>query len=426
MSELRHWYDRAAVSDRITQPPFAELADRGRRRARRTRTVRLAGVAVVAALAAAPLLTLPGEHEPGPAGALPPPAERTWDRHEIIVSFFDLDYGIAQYNDDACVDEWLSVTQDGGTTWSELRELPVTPYRYSGEDIGPEPVCVRPAVIPIASDTLVIPAPVPPSEPADQPSLISHDAGLTWQEYQPEVRMADSVPDGVSPSWPCDEQQCKEAGLGWHDPQTGDWMDLRNNPPGAEYDGLTVARDGSIWVSGPGADGDFHLAVSLDRGRSWLDRSPDEDIDWFPYAMLTVYDGDTAYLYPAYTAETDPFDLYRTTDGGETWQQMPAAQRFEGVVWAWTTPEGGLVVEEVTRDQYLSTDGGETFAPTELPVRWVSESPGGGLEGSPRDRSAADPVDLYLSEDGLTWRPVEVPYYPGPDEAPAATPSPGR
>jgi hypothetical protein len=74
--------------------------------ARRRRRVRLAGAAVFAALVAAPLLTLPGGNQPGPAGALPPPAERRWESHEIIVSFFDLDHGVAQYQDDACVDLW--------------------------------------------------------------------------------------------------------------------------------------------------------------------------------------------------------------------------------------------------------------------------------------------------------------------------------
>lgn len=394
--------------------------------ARRRRRVQLAGAAVFAALVAAPLLTLPGGNEPGPPGASSPAPERTWDWHEIIVSFFDLDHGVAQYEGDACGEGWFSVTQDGGTTWSELHEHPLTPYRVSGEDTGDEPACNWPAVIPIAPDTLVIPAPVEPSQPADQPSYISHDAGRTWQEYQPQVRTAESVPEGAIPRWPCDEEECMEAGLGWYDSRTGDWMDLRNNPPGVAYDGLTVARDGSIWVYGPGADGDLNLAVSLDRGRSWLDRSPDGDVDWLPYTLLTVYDGDTAYLYPSYTAETDPFDLYRTTDGGETWHQMPAAQQFEGVVWVWTTRERGLVVEDVTHDQYLSTDGGETFARSELPVQGVLELPGGGFRGWPRDRSAADPDDLYLSEDGLTWQPVQVPHYPGPDEAAAATQSPGR
>src|SRR5690606_4301930 len=199
-----------------------------RRRAHRVRAARAAMVTGFAALAVAPLLIAPGENPPGTPAAPPPTPE--WEWYEIQVSFLDPDHGVASYAGDACGEGWFSVTRDGGETWTELRELPdVDPGGGTGSAAG----CVQPVVILIAPDTLLIPGPPPPSVLPERPSFISHDAGRTWREYQPRVRTADSVPDGVVPSWPCDEEVCKEAGLGWHDPLTGDWMVLRNNPPPA-------------------------------------------------------------------------------------------------------------------------------------------------------------------------------------------------
>jgi photosystem II stability/assembly factor-like uncharacterized protein len=408
MSEVHHHYDRTAVSDRITAPPFAELVDRGRRRARRTWTVRLAGVSALAALAAVPLLALPGGSGPNTP---PPTAQRAWDAHDIIVEFHDTRSGVAQYPGESCGEGWLSVTEDGGKTWSELREHPKIPDLRTHPDT--EPACALPAAILVAPDTLVIAAAAQPPDPAGEPAFISHDAGVTWRQYQPRVRSAASVPDGIVPWWPCDEQPCKQAGLGWYDPRTGDWMVLKNQPPGVAYVGMAVAFDGSMWVYGSGASGDgtFQLAVSRDRGRSWLDRTPAGDIGWLAHAGVTAYDGNTAYLWPMKgTTEPDPFDLYRTTDGGETWLPVPAARELDDIVFVWANREGGLGVADLTHHQCLSTDGGRTFAPVELPV-WGPFQITGGLQGWPIDVAAANPVDLYLSDDGLTWRPVQVPFY---------------
>lgn len=201
--------------------------------------------------------------------------------------------------------------------------------------------------------------------------------------------------------------------MGWYDPQTGDWMVLKNQPPGVGYVGMAVGFDGSMWVYGSGAtgDGDFQLAVSRDRGRSWLDRTPAEDTGWLAHAGLTAFDGDTAYLCPMKaTTEPDSFSLLRTTDGGETWRPAPAARGFTDIVFVWTDRRGGLGVADLTHHQHLSTDGGNTFVSVELPV-WGPFGITGGMQGWPIDYAAADPVDVYLSEDGLTWQPVQIPYY---------------
>jgi hypothetical protein len=412
MSELHHRYDRTAVTDRITQPPFADLTARSRRRVHRARTARLAAVAMLAALVAAPLLALRGGSQPDTAG--PPGSARGWAFHDVIVNFLDLRHGVAQYLGEACGEGWVAVTEDSGTTWSELRALPKVPDRYTDPGTDGAAVCIRPGVFPIASDTLVMQALVGP-DPADRTTFISHDAGRTWREYQPRVRSADSVPDGMVPWWSCDEVPCHDAGLGWYDAATGDWMVLRNQPPRDGYVAMTVAFDGSMWVYGSGrdGDGDFRLAVSRDRGRSWQDRTPAADIDWLATSGLVAHDGDTAYLYPMDSPKTNPFEVYRTIDGGETWQRVSPAHPLEEIVFVWVNRDGGLGVADRDRNQYLSADGGRTFARTELPA-WGPSGITGGLQGWPIDYAAADPVDLYLSEDGLTWRPVQIPYYQRP------------
>ncbi|GIF78224.1 hypothetical protein [Asanoa siamensis] len=456
MSEVQRLYDRTAVSDLITAPPFAELESRGRRRADRTRRARLAGVAALALLIPGLLLAMPGgdaRNTPitAPAASLP-----AWSAFDIIVQFHDTRYGVAQYPAETCGDGWFSVTRDGGRTWSDLRPHPTVPDLAT----GPDGSCARAAAVVAGPDTLVLatalPRPAAAAEPtvpdapggpvrpdaaaeqarpdaaaeqarpdaaaeptlpdaAGQQALISHDGGQTWREYRPRVRTADAVPDGIVPRWPCDERPCKETGLGWYDPTTGDWMVLEHQPPGVHYSGVAVGFDGSIWVNGAGPDGagDFQLAVSRDRGRTWLDRTPADDLDWFDRAGFTAYDGDTAYLFPMGHPPTDAFALLRTTDGGRTWLPAPAAGQFRDIVAVWVDRQGGLGVADLTRRQHLSSDGGATFAPVTLPV-WTAWAVTGGLEGSPSDVTAAEPADFYLSEDGLTWRPVAVPYYHRP------------
>ncbi|GIF69379.1 hypothetical protein Ais01nite_74140 [Asanoa ishikariensis] len=416
MSEVHHRYDRTAVSGQITQPPFTELVDRSRRRAHHIRNTRLAIVAAFLVLTPGVLLALPGGNAPNSPVALPTTSPPAWNAFEITVEFFDIRYGVAQYPGQSCGGGWISVTQDGGKTWSKLRALPRIPDPSNQPEDGSDgdAGCVRTAVVLAAPDTLVIPVTYPQSGPDGGSAFISHDSGQSWQMYQPRVRAAVSVPDGIVPQWRCDERPCKEEGLGWYDPGAGDWMVLRNQPPWVELVGVSVAFDGSMWVLGSGRDGsgEFQLAVSRDRGRSWVDRTPTVDIDWLAHAgLVTAYDGNTAYLFPmSDTAKSDPFSLYRTTDGGKTWHPQMAAQQFKDVVFVWANRQGGLSVADLKRNQYLTTDGGNSFAPTTMPV-WGASPITGGLQGWPIDVAAADPVDLYLSEDGLSWQPVEIPYY---------------
>jgi BNR/Asp-box repeat len=453
MPEFRDRYDAAAVSGQISQPPFAELAHRGRRRAHRTRTVRVAGVAVVAVLAAAPLLTLPSQTGPSTPAASSPPRNEDVHRH---LEFLDLEYGLVNYFDPETCREWVVVTDDGGATWTEPREVPMFPGE---ETVEAQLHCLIMNVVPIATNTIVRHFDYELAYWAagvDVPTTgyISYDNGQTWQEYEPQVRTADSVPDGVFPDPYCEEEYptdqdypeigpgqdygdvapegCGALQVGWLDPQTGDQMVLRTNPPGVESP-VVVGYDGSIWAGGydgqvGGAPvGDYHLSVSRDRGRTWQDATPvqGEDVDEpltadrrFGFAAA---DGDTAYLFSTSWTGEGANHLYRTTDGGETWQPLPAGEQFEHLNFGWITRDGALVLEDVLDDGppamttglYLSRDEGNTFEQVEFPATPEQQVSGGfyGYGFDPETETAT----RALSADGLTWQALDVPAFRLPD-----------
>jgi BNR/Asp-box repeat protein len=435
MPEFHDQYDTAAVSDRISQPPFAELVHRGRRRAHRTRTIRLAGVAVVAALAATPLLTLPSQDGPGTPAASPPGLEPgLW-----FVTFLDVDHGIATNWDQPTCTFSLFVTDDGGSTWSEPRALPGFPGR---ERIEAERYCLIPDVTQVAPDTLVVPVDsrieheyVSMSMDPPASSYVSRDAGRTWQEYELETRTADTVPDGVIPSTHCEtrfqpgEYEPPEGGwctgapqLSWYDSQTGHLMVLRNNPQVELLYTPEIGVDGSIWVGGHDAGGHPHISVSEDRGRTWRDVSPppaqDVDAGAAISAAVSAWDSDTAYFHPMTEigGSTTPSEFYRTTDGGETWQPLPAAQQFEDIAGVGVARDGTLVVSDLRDPEsdtdgvvYRSGDGGETFELVD-PLGLLPMQVSGGYYGDTYDFTEQH-VIRAVSEDGLTWREFDLPEF---------------
>lgn len=430
MSELRDLYDDGAVSNRIIQPPFAELATRGRRRAYRTRTVRLAGVAMLAPLVAAPLLTVQGDG----AGTDPRDFPNVQFPDEFYgsggrsysVEFYDASHGFATYRgdlEDGCGTTWLSATRDGGASWSELRAMPrlsppQLPDGYAGDDLA----CFHPWVIPASAETLIVLVGADTRAGYEwvRPytiALISHDAGRSWQEYEPQVETVDTVPDGQVPGQHCEDNLCEEMRLGWYDPETGDRMVLRNNPPDLiGRSGPVLAADGSISVTGVDNDGYYQVWVSEDRGRSWQDRSPDrvgdpsdpgDPADPDRGTEFATGDGETGYLWTWGPGADDA--LHRTDDGGETWHRLPAGHPFTAPSSMRVAPDGTLAVaESESGTQYVSSDRGETFQATDQPL-WEVRPLAEGWYGFLADDSAENPTNDWLSEDGLTWQPVRIP-----------------
>lgn len=444
MSELRDSFDGTTVSARVSQPPFAELASRGRRRSHRARAVRLAGVAVIAALAVIPLLTLPeggGARTPAfPFPSASPPGEGRMGTSVSSLSFLDLDHGVVNFaigelSDPQRCARLLSVTGDGGATWSEFREvpnLPDAPDEAGGCDLDE---VIQPAagtlIIPIGADLVAAFRQAGEDPPAT--SFISHDAGQTWQVYEPRVRTAEAVPDGVVPMVDCvagsggaGVDECRQR-VYWYDPHTGDQMVAEHTPPAlademTRHGEVTVAADGSIWVTGLEPDGTLHVSVSRDQGRSWLDRSPGQaGPDDYPNYDTATYDGDTGYFYWTRQQPDDPpgpTHLLRTTDGGETWQPLAGGTPFPGRLQGlWATRDGLIVVDEAGTTHLLD-DGGDTFEDVDLglPVAGVRPIRGGFHGGHLTDYRSAPGLDGALSPDGLVWRGYRVPQPPLPTQ----------
>lgn len=417
MPELRDRYDHGAVSNWIIQPPLADLQDRARRRTRRHRATGAGAVAVLAGLVAVPLLTLPGGGWNAPGDPTSVPA---WERDALSMAFYDLRHGVATYlSSDGC-GLHLSATRDGGVTWSEPRALPdeaVAEERSSDGSVS-SVSCGWWPVVPIAAETLVMPltTETPSVDEWVEPlpsALISRDAGQTWQEYQLRLQTAEAVPDGVIPEPHCRENQCPETQLGWYDPQTGQPTVLRDNPPTATTgDASTVASvaaDGTIWVAGKDAEDGYRVSVSRDRGHTWETGSlgrvdgaePDDDI------VLAAADGETAYLASRPLDEPGASSvLYRITDDGQTWHRL-GERPFDVVAALWMAPDGTLALLDNGWRTHLSTDQGETFQDAGPTVQEVEQITGGFFGWAADD--SVDPVDGYLSEDGLQWRPVRAP-----------------
>ena len=394
MSDPREHIDRQAVLTAIVQPPFQELRERALERRRRRTT--LMGLAVVLAMVGFGVPVLTGQtaqlSEADKGSVMDVPS--AWH-------FKDIRHGVMLYAEsiqDRC-QAVVRVTDDSGRSWSGPRPAPCR----LDEQGKPSQF-----VLMLDADTILTFTP-------DGPPHISHDAGRTWRPHTVETLTVDRIPVWTDVMYGCvDSTVCRDPNqLRWYEPASGNRLRLRTLPDLEQVLGTPMwGRDGSLWIPGRTPDGKYAVAVSRDQGRTWQTRpiglqvNPQDDAT--PGLMVATRDGRTAYAF-----RDDPtLDnvLFRTVDGGETWQRITTeAMPYSPYNWmsGYVAKDGTLVLEtsgHASRWQ-VSQDGGRTVTPlSDVPpdslVRVLSD--GYVRSGMPED-------GIHLSEDGLHWREVELP-----------------
>jgi photosystem II stability/assembly factor-like uncharacterized protein len=329
----------------------------------------------------------------------------------------DLDHLYLRYTDcqhpgvDCAV--MLAASDDGGISWAESA-LPVEHNSLV-------------TLTALAPRTLL--ASVQDGTAARQYWQASTDGGTTWREVS--VREVDAIPAG----WlPVDSPlSLNRVGVLAADPATGDLVSL------AEPRQLAMARlvsglppAAGLWVSGflgtatapittpHGIEQSVtgtgsSVEVSHDGGRTWLRRSFPDNLDdgvAFGGASMATSDGRTAY---AVGLAGGALLVYRTIDGGDTWQRTPArvAVSRPTEVYASVRADGTLFVQLGTQaadhpTMYRSTDGGLTLRPVPVgPGAAAVPVPGGYAQPGWPNSSGA-----WLSPNGTTWSYVAPPDLP--------------
>jgi hypothetical protein len=190
------------------------------------------------------------------------------------------------------------------------------------------------------------------------------------------------------------------------DAKSGQLRTVPNQPPIRELDVGSTTPGGTQWVTGTDpATGALSVSVSRNAGRDWTTAGLGVMVGG-NVPTLATYQGSIAYLLTR-TVDRD-FALFRTTDGGLSWQQLPAALpwpagtdpgvgyglvvRPDGSLLAWLATSPALVYAQ-------STDAGHSFVNVAGPGGPVIAVPDGyaSLSNPPR-----------LSSDGSNWADATV------------------
>jgi len=396
MFDPRELIDRQAVLTAIAQPPFEELRERARERHRRRTT--LMGLALVLAVTGfgVPMLTGPAGQSPDIEGRiLAPPS--AWH-------FKDTRHGVVLYAEPTSSGEngcraTVRVTADSGRSWSGQQPAPCR-LDQQGKPTQ--------AVLMLDADTILTFTP-------DGPPQISYDAGRTWRRHTMETVTTDRIPVWTDVMYGCiDSAVCRDPDqLRWYDPATGNRFLLRTLPALDRVLGTPIwGQDGSLWVPGRTPNGQYAVAISPDQGRTWQTRpiglkvDPHDDVA--SGLAVATHDGRTGYtIRDDLTLDNV---LFRTVDGGQTWQRVTTeAKSYSPYNWTsgYVAADGTLVLEtsgHASRWQ-ASRDGGRTVTP-------LSDFPPDSLVLVLSDgyvRSGMPEDGIHLSEDGLHWRKVKLP-----------------
>ncbi|HEU5475129.1 MAG TPA: hypothetical protein VFV67_31170 [Actinophytocola sp.] len=342
----------------VPVPPVGKIIERSRQRAGRLRMQVGAAAAALVVFAVIPALRTPPPPDPGPADAeVISGLEPTRLEPEVYsVEFADRLRGYALRA--VCPGEPFHCVHDLMVTEDALR--------WTARGLPPHPGPEAAWVLHVLGPRRVV-------VETRETRWHSDNAGVSWRKVPTEpVRTVPAIPPDAVLSTRCAvaTRPCVEPdGVVVLLPETGHAATLANPPPLLEPNpGAVPAADGGWWVSGrdPASDG-WAVAVSRDGGRTWSVGLVPE-FTGVPFAGPTITTG-AGVAYATFTGARRNVNngllaIFRSTDGGQTWEQTYQRSRLEprsvaGVAVA--AADGTLVVFTESGTQFNSADGGRTF-----------------------------------------------------------------
>jgi hypothetical protein len=382
----------------INRPDLGQVAGRARQRSVRQRMQLGAIAAVVAVSVTVPVLRSVPD---GPADLPVTP-----DYH-YQVDFADADHGYALGSDcepGGSCSFTLLATEDGGRSW-EPRTVPKDggPYREGSVSVfGPSRVTFT--FVRSTSDTIA--------------QFVSEDAGRTWRAFEVwGVGASSPIPSGASLMHICRDSSSEcLSGAGVMSSDRGELLPTPAQPPlgGPLLVGRVATAGGRYWMAGTHeASGRWAIAVTSDAGRTWATTEvdvPGKASSESGEAWSVVEQGDVMYATVRGAIGSGPFGLlavFRSTDQGMSWTRTWYATPTEGLQGLAGSPiataDGRLIVYSTVDGPFESSDGGQTFTRSSLPLP-------GKVVWTRAGYLVLRPETGYdLSSDGLDWRTFTLP-----------------
>ncbi|MFD0580301.1 sialidase family protein [Dactylosporangium darangshiense] len=248
----------------------------------------------------------------------------------------------------------------------------------------------------------------------------SIDGGRTWKDRKSSPGTISAVPaDGWATCREDDEQGLSQCAVYGVDAKTGVEKKLAQQPPTITPSGINRVPSGAgLWVSGFVPQTHVvGVSVSRDDGRTWSthvfgqgEADYPQDINNQSVGIATI-DGTTAYAVVSIVTDNGQNRLlvYRTTDGGLTWQRADPGHTLPWVQHgadSFVAADGTHIVQTVV-DKPAEWYAGTTGA-------YIKPAPVSGLEGTddmqqpvrndaPDTYIVFDRTAVYVSPDGLHW-----------------------
>lgn len=403
------------VGDAAQQPEFATVKRRASRMRTRRRLLATGGALSVAAVLAAGGVAVTGVGGAAlePAGA---PAVETGPERIRWAAAGDADHLYAMV---ACLtcDATLMASTDGGKTWQQRPAqdwFRTVPAPLGLHVLGPQIIAYT---TPLSLDG----SNGSGGKTSTVTRRISIDGGLTWRDLSTSQEPVTAAPAGTR-LLDCALEDCGVYAL---DPAAGVLAPLAKQPPLTRRKLVDAPPDAGLWVSGyDPAIRKPTVAVSRNGGRDWdvhvfaeeaaVSEGGIEQGTDGSQPVITTADGQTVYATVRAGEGDLDVHLYRSTDGGETWQRTNPDGPPSGLAMmtdvGYVTADGAHVTMYTEGDTFVlraSTDG-RTYRPL------VADG------GPPKIGVPPSVLDaghyllytqraIYLSDNGRTWHQLTLP-----------------